>query len=325
LETNYSFTYDLLGRQQRVERVDLATGKQFLVSYSYDFNNNIIRVIDGVDGENGAVTNYDYDALNQVIQISQFCNNVANKRVNFTYDAVGNYQTIHRYGDLEGTNLIVSSDFEYDGANRLTNFNHSNSNSRLNFSEFSYDGANLIQQIVNQDGFVDYSYDSTNQLVGADYENVNYLDEVYSYDNNGNRTNSGYVTGSNNRLLSDDKYDYEYDNEGNLIRQFERETGRVEEFEWDYRNRLVAVIEKNAAGVIVQIVKYTYDWFGRRLSMSVDDNLVDGVEGKVTYFVYDREHVILDFVDFDGIDGEGEAVLDKRYLYGNNVDQILAQ
>jgi hypothetical protein len=38
--------------------------------------------------------------------------------------------------------------------------------------------------------------------------------------------------------------------------------------------------------------------------MSVDDNLVDGVEGKVTYFVYDREHVILDFVELDGIDGE---------------------
>jgi RHS repeat-associated protein len=59
--------------------------------------------------------------------------------------------------------------------------------------------------------------------------------------------------------------------------------------------------------------------------MSVDDNLVDGVEGKVTYFVYDREHVILDFVELDEIDGEGEAVLDKRYLYGNNVDQILVQ
>ena len=57
--------------------------------------------------------------------------------------------------------------------------------------------------------------------------------------------------------------------------------------------------------------------FGRRLSKTVN--------GEVTYFVYDRDNVILDFVDADGIEGETEAELDKRYLHGTRTDQVLAQ
>ena len=52
--------------------------------------------------------------------------------------------------------------------------------------------------------------------------------------------------------------------------------------------------------------------FGRRLSKTVD--------GDSTYFVYDRDNVILDFVD-DGSD----VVIDQRYLHGARVDQVLAQ
>jgi hypothetical protein len=47
------------------------------------------------------------------------------------------------------------------------------------------------------------------------------------YDANGNRTNPGYVTGANNRLLSDGKFNYEYDGEGNVISQTDILTGDV--------------------------------------------------------------------------------------------------
>jgi len=40
-------------------------------------------------------------------------------------------------------------------------------------------------------------------------------DEGYSYDSNGNRTNTGYDTGGYNRLTSDGTFDYTYDDEGN--------------------------------------------------------------------------------------------------------------
>src|ERR1019366_2651553 len=41
--------------------------------------------------------------------------------------------------------------------------------------------------------------------------------EHYSFDVNGNRTISGYVTGVGNQLLSDGTYNYTYDQNGNTL------------------------------------------------------------------------------------------------------------
>ena len=131
------------------------------------------------------------------------------------------------------------------------------------------------------------------------------------------RHGESYVTDANNRLVSDGVYNYEYDNQGNLIRQTEIATGKIQGLEWDYRNRLVAFVDRDAASNETQRVEFSYDMFGRRLSKTV--------EGEATYFVYDRDDVILDFVDADGAEGAADPVLDKRYLHGTRVDQVLAQ
>jgi len=149
-------------------------------------------------------------------------------------------------------------------------------------------------------------------------------------DANGNRVASslhsdGYETGVGNRLLSDGTYNYEYDDEGNLISQTEIATGAVREFEWDYRNRLVAVIDKNQANSETQRVEYTYDAFNRRITKAVDTNPQDAVAAVVTHFVYNQDDVILEFVDNDGTAGTNEPVLNLRYLHGPAVDQVLAQ
>ena len=44
---------------------------------------------------------------------------------------------------------------------------------------------------------------------GADYDYI--TDESYSYDDNGNRTMTGYETGANNETLADGTYRYSYD------------------------------------------------------------------------------------------------------------------
>ena len=75
---------------------------------------------------------------------------------------------------------------------------------------------------------------------------------------------------------------------------------------------MIAVVDKDSAGNETQRVEFTYDTFGRRLSKTVD--------GDATYFVYDRDNVILDFVE-DGSD----VVLAQRYLHGVDTDQVLAQ
>ncbi len=42
------------------------------------------------------------------------------------------------------------------------------------------------------------------------------------------------------------------------------------------------------------------------------------------YFIYDREDVILDFVDRDG-EGPNPPTIDQRYLHGPGIDQVFAQ
>ena len=318
----YNFTYDELGRVVTVDNAGTPGVPNVVLTYNYDEEGNIISVSDTIDGVVGATTAYNYDELDRVEQITQSGENVADKRVDFAYDAIGQHISTTRYSDLQGTNLVADSSYTYDDANRLTNLNHSNNTTEIANYDLTYDAASRITQIVDADGTNDYSYDQRDQLTAADHSDESNADETYSYDENGNRISSslhgdGYVTDVNNRLVSDGTYNYEYDNEGNLISQTEIATGKVQEMEWDYLNRLVAVIDKDSAGNETQNVEFTYDMFGKRLSKTVD--------GEATYFVYDRDNVILDFADADGIEGETEAELDQRYLHGERVDQVLAQ
>jgi predicted Zn-dependent protease len=75
-------------------------------------------------------------------------------------------------------------------------------------------------------------YDKTDQVTGVAGSNS----EGYTYDKNGNRTNTGYVTGVDNRLLSDGVYNYQYDDEGNRKQRMKISDGTVDNYTWDDRN-----------------------------------------------------------------------------------------
>ena len=167
---------------------------------------------------------------------------------------------------------------------------------------------------------------------------------------NGNRTGGGYVVGPNNQLLSDGTYWYEYDPEGNRTLRYvwtdgdsdgvvdSGERSQITEYEWDHRNRLVAVIERDTdGGPAAQVVEHTYDYLNRWVGRSVDTD-GDGPLGfDDTYFVYDgtpgavsldRAGVTTDNIgqivlQFDD-DAQGAPQLTHRYLWGPAVDQILA-
>ncbi|MDY7007304.1 MAG: RHS repeat-associated core domain-containing protein [Cyanobacteriota bacterium] len=235
-------------------------------------------------------------------------------------------ESINRYSDLDGSQLVTGSTYSYDEKNRLQNLSHGSTA----FYEFEYDGGDRITQIIDVDGTTNYEYDKTNQLTDANRSDPNNQDESYSYDANGNRVtshlhDSDYVTGGNNRLESDGTYSYEYDGEGNLIRRTEVATNKVTQYSWDYRNRLVAVTEIDEGGNVTKEVEFTYSATGDRLSKTVDDIPSDDEDGVTTYFVSDRDDVLLEFVDADGVGDASEPVLAHRYLHGPGVDQILAR
>ncbi|PHR92220.1 MAG: hypothetical protein COA78_33630, partial [Blastopirellula sp.] len=333
--SNLAFTYDNRDRLISSDTTGTlaSTGLPAVqLNYTYDGVGNVLSVSETIASVAGATTAYQYDGLNRTTNIQQSGNGVSEKLVDLVYNELGQFDEIARYSDLARTNLVALSDYEYDELNRLTDLDHKNAiDDLLAFYDFDYDAASRISAITDIDGRTDYAYDDRDQLTVADRGIPDSRgDEDYQYDANGNRVDShlhgtGYVTGENNRLLSDGTYNYDYDNEGNMILRTEISTGTYREFEFDHRNRLTRVTDFSAGGIITQEVDYTYDAFDRRIARTEDADGA-GPGGQVTeHFVYDGEHVILDFVDADGSLAVEQPVLTTRNLFGSNIDQLLAK
>ena len=324
-----TYEYDSRDRMLSVLSEGINGAPVSLVEYTHDDVGNVLTVRDTVDGQQGALTSYVYDPLNRVIEINQSDLDptngevVSDKSVVYTYNKIGQYTTLSRYSDLAKVNLVAQTTYGYDSINRLQNINHgTEENSReFGFFDYEFDRGSRISQIKDIHGVTSYTYDATNQLVGADRETGDVRgDESYTYDQNGNRTSShlhgtGYITDTGNRLVSDGTYDYEYDNEGNMIRRTvvnansdSGPVGSYREFTWDNRNRLVAVVDFAQDASVNTLFAFRYDYQNRRSFSAIDD--------KATYYVYEDEDVILDKTS-------GEA--DMRYLHGPQLDETLNQ
>jgi RHS repeat-associated protein len=321
---NYSslaFTYDQLRRIVSVDNAGTPNAPHVVLNYAYDSAGNLQILTDTVNGLSDSTITYTSDADNRIIEITLSGPGISPERVDLTYNQVGQLSTIDRFADLAGTQLVVHSAYTYDALNRLLSLTHTNSSGPLAFYNYTYFADGSIQTIVSIDGTATYSYDTTGQLKNVTYTNPSIPGESYSWDANGNPQASAVVIGPDNELLSDGTFNYAYDAQGNLIRRTEIATGAVREFVWDERNRLISVIDKDAAGHLVQEVDYTYDAFDRRISERVRTAAGSDV---LTDFVYDQDNVLLDFVAPMGPSGPKPA-LAMRYLYGPAVDQIFSQ
>jgi uncharacterized protein RhaS with RHS repeats len=132
--------------------------------------------------------------------------------------------------------------------------------------------------------------------------------ETYSYDANGNRTNTGYGTGVNNQLLTDGTSNYQYDPEGNRTKRTNIITHAIDDYTWDYRNRLTKIVSKDGNGIEAGIVAYEYDINDQRVQKSAN--------GIVENYYLDGNQIA--FVTDSGNET-------YHYLYGTNTDQVLAQ
>ncbi len=270
-----------------------------------------------IDGTADFLNSYAYDAVGHVTQIEQTSQSggatVADKRVDLSYNADGQFTSISRYADLSATELVADTSYTYDSDGRLTDLTHAQDTTTLADYTWTYDDAGRLSSVSSTDGTTDYTYDDTGQLTDADHSYQ--TDESYSYDDNGNRTNTGYDTGDNNQLLSDGTYDYEYDAEGNRTKRTNIATGDYTEYEWDHRNRLTAVTEKDANDTTISRVEYTYDVFDRRIAKDIDSD-GDGNVDSGERLVYDGQSIVLSFDD--------SGSLTNRYLNGPVVDQVFA-
>ncbi|GBD37576.1 hypothetical protein HRbin36_02711 [bacterium HR36] len=86
---------------------------------------------------------------------------------------------------------------------------------------------------------------------------------------------------------------------------------------YDYRNRVTDIVVKDAQGRVVYRTHYIYDVFDRRIASEVDAD-GDGPESPVrTWTFYDGANPYID------LDDQGNV--QHYYLYGPDIDQVLAR
>jgi RHS repeat-associated protein len=308
-DAKYTYGYDALNRISSVDNAGTSGVPTVAFNYLYDTVGRLVTVTDRINNSNAGQTDYAFDQLNRVTKITQSGTGVQSKRVDMAYNQVNQMTGLNRFSDLGGVNLVAETSYTFDQSQRLTQLAHKKGANNLASYDYTYDSANKLTKIVSSvDGTVDYTYDATNQLTGADHSSQ--ADEAYEYDANGNRTNAGYQTGTNNQLLAAGQFTYEYDQEGNRTKRTETATGKVTEYVWDYHNRLTGVMFKDTAGAMLKNIDYTYDVNNQRIGKKID--------GVVTErYVLDRNQIALVF--------DGQGVQKSRYLYGTQVDQVLAE
>jgi RHS repeat-associated protein len=304
-DSSYAYTYDAVDRVSSIDNTGTVGVPAVKFNYGYDAVGNLIAVNDSINGTNAGITGYTYDLLNRVTKLTQGGTGVQTKRVDMAYNAVNQLTGLSRFS---GVNSVVDTSYIYDLNQRLIKLAHVKGASTVASYDYSYDNADKLAATVSSvDGTSNYSYDATNQLTGASH--TAQTNEAYAYDANGNRTSGGTVTGVNNQLLSDGIYSYQYDGEGNRTKRTEIATGKVTEYIWDYRNRLASVLFKDAGGSVTKTIDYVYDGNNQRIGKRID--------GAVTErYVIDRNQIALVF--------DGAGVQTHRYLYGTQIDQVLA-
>jgi RHS repeat-associated protein len=318
-----SFAYDNLGRV--TTEFQSFAGFSPLLEYESDFDaaGRRTELRTTVGGTADFQNSYQYDDLHRLTQVTQKSqsggNAVAEKRADFAYNAAGQFVEIIRHADVAGQHLVVSTEFTYDGLGRLLTLDHLDPDTvPLAGYEFAWDAASRIVSIDSLlDGLSEYTHDHTSQLTAADH--AAQTNEVYEYDENGNRVMSGHVIGDNNQLLSDGTYNYTYDDEGNRSTRTVIATGYVTVYAWDHRNRLISVTEFDDEESILSVVKHEYDLFNRWIHRSVDSDGPGGAPAVDTYFSWFEGQLTLQF------DGTAASDLGHRYFWNPAaVDQILA-
>jgi hypothetical protein len=98
---------------------------------------------------------------------------------------------------------------------------------------------------------------------------------------------AGYQVGSGIRRLSDPRYTYSYDAEGNRTLRVDTGTGERMEYVWDYRNRLDELKLETSNGVIVKDVDYIYDAMNQNIGR-IETNSVGTIVSEEHYGVEAR-------------------------------------
>ena len=204
-----------------------------------------------------------YDAAGELTE-KQFSDTSGDAlSIGYTYNADGEVTVAKRYSDATETTLIGQTLDGYDNADRLTSISDKNAagTSTLDSYTYTFNSASEVATVTSTLGpSTTYTYDADGQLLSDGTNN-------YTYDSEGNRTNTGYVTNTNNELASDGTWNYTYNAVGNMIQKTNISTGEVWNYYYNNVNQLVEATHKpSSGGTIDTQVNYTYDVLGNLIA-----------------------------------------------------------
>jgi YD repeat-containing protein len=316
-----TFTYDADGEQLTAATSSPGGQPEVTLSSTYDANGNRTSLSD--DLSSAGVISYTYDSMDEMTSALASFGEASPLLVSFGYDQAGRMTSIER-SIYSGTGIHtlglpviggggtaeIDTTLSYDADSRVTTIIHDVSGgSVLETYTYDYDAASNLTSETNAEGTLSYTYDADDELTGVSGASA----ATYTYDENGNRTMTGYSTGSDNETTSGAGYTYTYDADGNLTSETQASTGDVTTYTYDYRNRVTGVVEEDSSHTVLMQGTYTYDALNRRIGV---DETVSGTETK-TWTAYDGTNPYVEF------DGSGDLL--ERYLYGPVANQILAR
>ena len=303
--SHLAFEFDALNRMEQTSQSRVPGLPDFTLTYAYDGMTNVLSVTDNW----GVQVASEYDPRNRLSRRVWQGGGLPGASLRFAYDAEGNRTNTLRYADAAGAQLVGQSRYEHNALGAITKILHANG-AGTPLAEYQYhrDPAQQITQRLLNGQTAAYDYDLTGQLTNAVYS-AGQPNESYRYDANGNRNGEGYLVTTNNQIIADGTFTYGYDAEGSLVARTNSATRATTTYQYDHRNRLLSVVDKNAAGTVNQTVEFTYDTLNRRIAKNVN--------GILARFLQNEENI------WGDADGNGSVT--ARYLLGNRIDEMFAR
>ena len=254
--------------------------------YTYDSRGNIESNIETISRQEGAgepvqQVKYYYDELNQLVREDSIAQN---KTITYSYDVGGNITSRKEYAYTTGDLGSPTSDFAYGYNNSnwkdlLTNYRSAMAVYDEIGNPTRYFGNNLIWQ-------------NGRQLASL---NTYGLTVSYTYDDSGIRTSKTvngtetqyYLNGSTilTQITGDDRLDFFYDDNG-LLLGFSY-NGEKYYYIRNLQNDIIGILDNSGN----QVVSYTYDSWGKLLSIEGSAKDTIGVQNPFRYrgYYYDTE------------------------------------
>ncbi|MFO0804139.1 MAG: RHS repeat-associated core domain-containing protein [Gemmataceae bacterium] len=308
----YTLAYDAAGRVSSVQEPF-----SLVLTFGYDAVGNRTSVVDSKGGR----ATMTFDARNLQTAEELGGTGVTPIRETRTYTDAGRLDTTTRYKSSLMWTSVGSTTHAYDAAGRLTGITHKDGMmTALASYAYAYDAADRLTSETINGSQRTYTYDHTDQLT-AD------AGTPYSYDANGNRTMSGYATGTGNRMSNDGTWTYTYDAEGNVSKKSKGAASDTWTYGYDHRNQMTtAAFAATDGGTATQRVTYVYDAIGNR----IERNAWDGSTATVERFGLDgwdpAKPTPVGFEQYDTwADLDGSNALVTRRMYAPGFDEITAR